>query len=134
MVWDNSENAGFSTARPWLPVKRPQAARHAAGQAADNDSVLSAYCATLAFRKAQMPLRRGETSFLDLPEPILAFHRGIGGEALTCVFNLSPKPARLTLSDDAALAGPSRGSLNGRVLDLPPNGFAWLDRAVRLSL
>ncbi|MDQ1901735.1 alpha glucosidase [Paracoccus sp. WLY502] len=132
MVWDDSPNAGFSVAKPWLPVKEHQAARHVAGQKGDNDSVLSAYRATLAFRKAQMPLRRGETSFLDLPEPILAFHRGIGGEALTCVFNLSPDAATLTLSDKAALVGPSRASLSGTVLDLPPNGFAWLDRAVDL--
>ena len=80
-----------------------------------------------------MPLRAGHTSFLDLPAPILAFHRGIGGEALTCVFNLSPTPASLTLSDDAALAGPSRATLTGRTLALPPNGFAWLDRAVDLA-
>ena len=53
-------------------------------------------------------------------------------EALTCVFNLSPDAATLTLSDKAALVGPSRASLSGTVLDLPPNGFAWLDRAVDL--
>ncbi|MTE00199.1 alpha-glucosidase [Paracoccus sp. YIM 132242] len=133
MVWDDSENAGFTTAKPWLPVKEPQAARHAAGQQGDNDSVLSAYRATIAFRKAQMPLRRGQTSFLDLPEPILAFYRGAEGQALTCVFNLSTAPETLTLAEDAALVGPSRATLSGRVLDLPPNGFAWLDRAVRLS-
>ncbi|MCP5995837.1 hypothetical protein NL385_27245, partial [Klebsiella pneumoniae] len=86
-------------AKPWLPVKAPQAARHVKGQQADNDSVLAAYRATLAFRKAQMPLRRGKTSFLDLPEPILAFRRDSGDRALTCVFNLAKTPARLTLSD-----------------------------------
>ena len=43
-----------------------------------------------------------------------------------------PDAATLTLSDSAALVGPSRASLSGMVLDLPPNGFAWLDRAVDL--
>ena len=33
MVWDGGDAAsGFSTGRPWLPVKAPQAARHVAGQ------------------------------------------------------------------------------------------------------
>lgn len=133
MVWDDSVNAGFSEAKPWLPVKEPQAARAVASQQDGNDSVLSAYRATLAFRKAQPPLRWGATSFLDLPEPILAFHRGHEGRALTCVFNLSKTPATLTLSDEADLIGPSRASLSGRTLDLPANGFAWLDGSVDLT-
>ena len=132
MVWDDSPHAGFSTAKPWLPVKEPQAARAVAGQQDGNDSVLSAYRATIAFRKSQMPLRVGDTAFLDLPEPILAFHRGTGDQALTCVFNLSPNPATLTLSDKADLTGPSQATLSGRVLSLPPNGFAWLDGPVGL--
>ena len=32
MVWDASPNAGFTTGRPWLPVKPEQAARNVAAQ------------------------------------------------------------------------------------------------------
>ena len=44
----------------------------------------------------------------------------------------TPNPATLTLSDKADLTGPSQATLSGRVLSLPPNGFAWLDGPVGL--
>ena len=133
MVWDHGPNAGFSAAKPWLPVKPPQAARAVASQQARNDSVLAAYRATIAFRKAQPALRRGDIAFLDLPEPILAFRRDLDGQALTCVFNLSKTPATLRLSEPASLTGPGRAALSGTALSLPANGFAWLTGPAGLS-
>lgn len=133
MVWDaDAPNAGFSAARPWLPVKPPQAGRAVSLQQSDNDSVLTAYRATLSFRKSQAPLRHGRTEFLDLPEPILAFRRTHDGESLTCVFNLSRTPRQLTVEGAAELSGPSRASLSVGRLDLPANGFAWLSGALDL--
>ncbi len=130
MVWDDGPNAGFSTARPWLPVKAPQAARAVSVQETGNDSVLAAYRATIAFRKAQPPLRHGATVFLDLPEPFLAFQRSHDGQTVTCIFNLSKNPATLVLDRKAPLVGPVRAKLTGSHLMLPANGFAWLDGAV----
>lgn len=127
MVWDaDAPHAGFSTARPWLPVKPPQAGRAVSVQQTDNHSVLAAYRATLSFRKSQAQLRHGQTEFLDLPEPILAFRRTHDGESLTCVFNLSKIPRQLTVTGDTVLSGPSQASLSAGRLDLPANGFAWL--------
>ena len=134
MVWDASEpHAGFSTVKPWLPIKPEQAARAVAGQTA-NDSVLAAYRDTLAFRKSQPALRYGATTFLDLPEPILGFTRAHDGQRLTALFNLSPDPVALTVKDETALTGPSAATLSGERLDLPANGFAWLAGAPRLSV
>ncbi|MBU3029479.1 alpha-glucosidase family protein [Paracoccus marinaquae] len=128
MVWEaGAPHAGFTTGTPWLPVKPPQAARAVSTQQADKGSVLAAYRATLAFRKAQPALRWGGTEFLDLPEPVLAFRRSHEGEVLTCLFNLGKTPVKLTLDGQAALAGPSQGSLAKATLTLPANGFAWLE-------
>ena len=133
MVWDKAEpNAGFTTGTPWLPVKEPQAARAVAGEQADNDSVLAAYRATLAFRKATPALRWGETDFLDLPEPILAFRRTEDGQPITCVFNLS-KNATTLQTDAKALTGPSSATLSGGRLSLPANGFAWIEGSPTLK-
>ncbi len=134
MVWDDSPQAGFSAGSPWLPVKPPQAARNVADQNAANDSTLATYRATIAFRKAHAALRWGDTLFLDVPEPVLAFQRSKDGQTLTCAFNLSKAPVTLTLSAPAALAGPARATLAGTTLSLPANGFAWLDQAVSLSI
>jgi alpha-glucosidase len=78
MVWDDSENAGFSSVRPWLPVRPPQRARNVASQRAVAGSVLEFYREMLAFRRATPDLITGKTRFLDLPEPILGFQRGDG--------------------------------------------------------
>ncbi len=134
MVWQaDAPAAGFSAGLPWLPVKPEQARRAVDAQMADNDSVLHVYRATLAFRREHPTLRWGDIAFLDLPEPVLAFRRGHDGQALTCVFNLSPAPATLKARGEAALIGPCRATLSGGRLALPANGFAWLQGPVTLA-
>ncbi|MEL6691098.1 MAG: alpha-amylase family glycosyl hydrolase, partial [Pseudomonadota bacterium] len=131
MVWEaDAQNAGFSEATPWLPVKAPQRARSVDVQEAANDSVLHTYRETLAFRRASEALRRGRTTFLDAPEPVLAFRRG---EDLTCIFNLSPEPTVVRLSGAAEMTGPSAGTLEDGTLTLPGNGFAYLTGAPSLA-
>ncbi|MDB6453986.1 alpha-glucosidase [Falsirhodobacter sp. 20TX0035] len=127
MVWDGTAQGGFSTGTPWLPVKPPQAARNAAGQEGQADSVLSAYRDIFAFRKGHKLLRRGRTRFFDLPEPILAFTRWLGGDHLLCVFNLGPAPVALTLTGAEGTLGPGHDAvLDVNELRLGPNGYAWL--------
>ncbi|MBT8408029.1 MAG: DUF3459 domain-containing protein, partial [Alphaproteobacteria bacterium] len=128
MVWDAAlPNAGFSVAeQTWLPIKPPQAARAAAGQEADPGSVLHHYRKVLAFRRHTAALREGRTAFLDLGEPVLAFRRGAGKDALLCVFNLSSEPCFLVATGDLGLTGPHRAALGAGRLELPPLGFAWL--------
>jgi alpha-glucosidase len=125
MVWDDSPNGGFTTGTPWLPVKPPQLARNVAAQAGLPGSVLETYRALLAFRSTSPALRGGHTRFLDLPEPILAFERS-GATPLTCVFNLSPVPQRLTCTGGAPTGPSQAGRLEGTMLTLGPNGFVFL--------
>jgi alpha-glucosidase len=122
MVWDATPNGGFSTAKPWLPVKAPQLARNVAAQSGNPASVLEFYRHMLAFRHSTTALITGTTRFHDLPEPILAFTRA---DSLTCIFNLSPTPISLTTTP-STLTGPTNATLTGATLALPANGFAWL--------
>ncbi|NBD29896.1 MAG: DUF3459 domain-containing protein [Alphaproteobacteria bacterium] len=127
MVWEaEAPNGGFGTGKPWLPVKPPHLARAVDRMEAANDSVLHAYRRTIAFRKDSPALRAGGTEFIDLPEPILAFHRAADGQVMTCVFNLSKDPQALIIADGARLTGPRNAQLAGDRLDLGPNGFAFL--------
>ncbi|ROU01035.1 alpha-amylase family glycosyl hydrolase [Histidinibacterium lentulum] len=135
MVWEaHAPSAGFSAGTPWLPVKAPQADRAVDRQAAQNDSVLAAYKAAIAYRKHSAALTRGTTDFLDLPEPFLAFRRADGHGALTCVFNLSPEHHSLALGGPARLDGPHHASLDAGTLSLPPNGYAYLAHEGVLTL
>ncbi|MEM8591420.1 MAG: alpha-glucosidase family protein [Pseudomonadota bacterium] len=135
MVWEKAaENAGFSSGKPWLPVKAPQQARAVDGQEDDPESALNFYRRTIGFRKETPALRMGKTTFLNLPEPILAFRRSTPDQSLTCVFNLSTDPQEITLSALAELAGPHYATLAAKSLTLPGNGFAYLSHDGALTL
>jgi len=128
MVWEaHAHHAAFTTGVPWLPVKAPQAARAVDLQEADAESVLNAYRATLTFRKSRDELRLGTTEFPVLPEPLLAIRRSYGGKVLTGVFNLSDQAVDLTVEGKAQAVGPKAATLAGSTLELPPNGFVFLE-------
>ena len=132
MTWDSTApNAGFSTATPWLPVKAPQIAQSLDLQEADPTSVLHAYRAAIALRKARPELRLGTTSFTDLPEPLLALTRTTADAALTAVFNLSDKPHTLKTTATSAIAG--NATLTATDLTLPAWGWAYLAGSPTLS-
>lgn len=135
MVWEkDAPNAGFSDATPWLPVKPPQAARAVDQQG--QGSIMEFYKQVIAYRKSSPALSGTKTEFIDLPEPILAFHRIADAQVLTCVFNLSPEPVALNVADACTPVGPVNAHLLDGVLTLPGNGFVYLEGAgpVALSL
>jgi len=128
MVWDTSPQAGFTTDQPWLPVKPPQAARHVAGQAGAQGSVLECYREMLGFRRESPALRFGKTRFLDTAEPVLAFERIIEGQTLLCLFNLSPQPQTVALPAPGTPVGPGlAASVTADKVRLGPNGVLFLD-------
>ena len=124
MVWDGSAQGGFTTGKPWLPVKAPQLARNVASQSGVAGSVLESYREMIAFRRETVALQAGRTRFFDLPEPVLGFLRGDG---LLCVFNLSPEPVILTVAGVSGLTGPAQSAnLDTARLTLGGNGYAFM--------
>jgi alpha-glucosidase len=134
MVWEaEAPNTGFSSGRPWLPVKAPQAARAVDLQEKDGGSVLKAYRQTLAFRQARPELRTGEFVFLDLPEPLLGIARRKGDRATLCLFNLGREPAAVELAGMPTPAGPRQeAQTEGPLVTLGAHGFCWFDGAKAL--
>lgn len=96
MPWiDQSENAGFSSGSPWLPVDPKQAERSANRQQGDRDSML-AFCRELiSFRSQSETLRLGSFRYIDAPDGVLAFVREHDGDAYICLFNLGTADAQL---------------------------------------
>jgi alpha-glucosidase len=125
MVWDASANAGFTTGKPWLPVKPQQLARNVAAQVGVAGSVLETYRAMLAFRHSAKALQTGTTHFHDVPDPVLMFDRTRDASTLTCAFNLSP--GTVSVANTGTLTGISQNAtLADGQLQLGPNGFAFL--------
>ena len=125
MVWEkDAANAGFSTGKPWLPVKAPQAAKAVDQQG--EGSILAYYTDMIAYRKASPALTHGKTAFISLPEPLLAFTRTSDEQTLTCVFNLSKETQTIPMSKASAIAVGNAATLKGGKLTLEGNGFAYL--------
>ncbi|MBN9027706.1 beta-galactosidase BglA [Kaistia sp. MMO-174] len=124
MVWEsNGANAGFSSAKPWLPVSPDHIARAVNRETTDRASVLAHYRKLIAFRHAHPALRDGSIAFVDSPDDVLAFVREGGGEKILCVFNLAAKGASFKLPSDL------------KVTPLEGHGFAaTLDAAGTVGL
>lgn len=131
MPWDvgNAPN-GFTTGKPWLPVKPPQSALNVASQNADENSTLAFYRTILAWRKTHPALQTGEIVFFKTAEPVLAFTRTEGNDALLCVFNLSAEPQELAVT--GLLTGTTlepvsqNAGLDDTTLTLGPSGYAFV--------
>jgi alpha-glucosidase len=104
MPWaHSSDNAGFSSAEPWLPVDSAHKLLAVDTQEDDPESVLSFFRDLIQLRKSSSALKRGDLEFLDTPEDLLAFTRDTGGEIAWCVFNLGKEPINWTPQFDAAV-------------------------------
>ena len=132
MPWDDAEaEAGFTSGKPWLPIKAPQRADHVAGQVDDPDSILSFYRDMIAFRRAEPALVRGPLRAFRADEPVLAFERtppAGGGAPVAAVFNLSPASVDVECRHFEAIehAPAQAAELGKSSLSLGPNGFAFL--------
>ena len=82
-------------------MKAAQAGNAVASQLGQPDSVLEFYRSMLRLRRDTEELRTGRTRFFDVEEPVLAFTRG---EAVLCIFNLSPETHRVRLTGAGAMA------------------------------
>jgi alpha-glucosidase len=88
MVWVTDNRAGgFTSAKPWLPVKAPHLPLAVATQDRDNTSILAHYRLALAFRRAHPVLRNGTMDTIDAVGGVTSFRRR-GDEDLFCAFNL----------------------------------------------
>ncbi|WP_462158528.1 alpha-glucosidase family protein [Pseudoalteromonas sp. GB56] len=126
MPWSKEENAGFSDAKPWLPVSDAHVQSNVTNQAQDAQSTLKAYQEFMQWRRTQPSLIEGDIHFIDTPEPVLAFERRHQGETVLCYFNLSENAAEIALNSTPStiLDATSHvtGSLEGNTLTLPSFG------------
>lgn len=73
MQWDGTEQAGFTTAKPWLPVDKSSQQVNVATQEQQPKSVLALYRTLLALRREHATLRSGQFTLLGFSNNILAY-------------------------------------------------------------
>jgi alpha-glucosidase len=99
MPWDRSENAGFTTAKPWLPLNADWPTRNVAWMTEESQSILMLYRQLLAVRRACLALSIGDFALLDGEGDVLAYERRHDAERLIVALNLGGRPHRLQLPD-----------------------------------
>jgi len=90
MQWNDSANAGFSQAKPWLPVPASYKTHNVASELADPASVLQFYRHLLALRHQDHALLYGDYLALNQNNPnVLSYLRRYKDEAVLVVLNMS---------------------------------------------
>ena len=90
MQWNESENAGFSKATPWLPVPPSYKTHNVADEDKDPDSILSFYKQVLKLRHTNQALLDGNYVPLDENDQnVLAYLRTYKDQAVLVALNMS---------------------------------------------
>ncbi|MGD0751752.1 MAG: alpha-glucosidase [Anaerolineales bacterium] len=97
MQWDNGKNAGFSAAKPWLPVHPDYLQRNVAAQAADPGSLFHFTKKLLGLRKAYPALQRGDYISLETPPGTLAYLRTTTEQSALVAINFKGRLANFVL-------------------------------------
>jgi glycosidase len=111
MPWDGSENAGFTTAKPWLPLNADWPTRNSARMAEDPHSILTLYRRLLAMRRTHPALSIGSFTLLDAEGDVLAYERRHGAERLIVALSLGTRTQHLQLPDWASDGRPLLSTL-----------------------
>ena len=122
MVWSsNLPNGGFTTGKPWLPVPDIHRAMAVNTQQGRDGSIFEFYRDFLEFRRADPALIKGDISFVDTPDDVVAYIRDDGETKILCAFNLGHGPAEFGTG------------LKLTRLDAPLDGQAGEDGVVKLK-
>jgi alpha-glucosidase len=105
MQWDDSEFAGFSTAKPWLPVPPNKSTINVKAEEADPNSLLNWYRALIRLKKTNPTFISGEQVMLDTENTkVLSWLRkGPEKSAVVVATNFTAEPQTVNL--DASAAG-----------------------------
>jgi alpha-glucosidase len=118
MPWDAKfPYAGFSSAKPWLPIPNEHIGRAVSVQNMGADSVLMRTRELIELRRSNPALRFGDFRPLSLASPLLGFDRDDGPTRARCLFNLSSKTLRCdAFLDGECLFACGDVDISGRVL------------------
>jgi len=90
--WNSSENAGFTTGKPWIKINQNYKAVNATTEAVDPNSILSYFKKIVALRKNSAALIYGTYKVYDINNPeVYCYTRSEGNEKVLVILNFSTK-------------------------------------------
>ncbi|MGB7130865.1 MAG: alpha-glucosidase, partial [Candidatus Sulfotelmatobacter sp.] len=112
MQWNSSENAGFTTGKPWLPVPPTYKTHNVAVESKNPDSILEFYKRVLQLRHSNSALLHGNYTPINEDDPsVLSYLRLYRNQGVVVVLNMS-------------------GTTQNVALELKPSGFTSAKKLV----
>ncbi len=97
MQWDASENAGFTTGDPWLPLGKHYTTRNVEAQRADPTSMLTLQHRLIQLRRSEQALSIGDYVPIRSQETLMAYIRQHEGTRFLIVLNFGKDAQELDL-------------------------------------
>ncbi|MFY9977265.1 MAG: alpha-glucosidase [Candidatus Sulfotelmatobacter sp.] len=130
MQWNSSENAGFTTGKPWLPVPPTYKTHNVAVESKNPDSILEFYKRVLQLRHSNSALLHGNYTPINEDDPsVLSYLRLYRNQGVVVVLNMSGttqnvalelKPSGFTSAKKLVATGAS--AVKADKVSLPPYG------------
>ena len=100
MQWNDQENAGFTSEKPWIMVNPNYKTINAAAEEADSESVLNYYKRIIRFRHEHKTLVYGDFDVIDRSNPdVFAYIRGNGNNRYLVLLTMSNNPVNFALPE-----------------------------------
>jgi alpha-glucosidase len=127
MQWNSAANAGFSSAKPWLPVPPSYKTHNVESETKDPDSVLNLYKKVLALRHTNPALLEGNYIALNEDDlKVMSYARSYKNKTVIVALNMSAAPQKTTfdLSDKRFGSGSSAIDPTLKILVSSPGASA----------
>ena len=100
MQWDDTENAGFTSGKPWIELPTCRKEANARTEVGEDGSIFSFYQRLVQLRKQEKVIAGGDIRFI-LPDQsgLIAYVRTLGQEKLTVLCNFTPETVSVPLPD-----------------------------------
>ncbi len=130
MQWDDSTNAGFSNAEPWLPLMKNFKEVNVKKQQEREDSILNYYRHLIKLRQSEDVLQIGDHLPVYTEGNLLAYIRSIDGRKILIVLNLGTNEETFEPDMDGKVlqgevimttSGPEKGRNVDKKITLKPN-------------
>jgi alpha-glucosidase len=130
MQWDQSANAGFSKATPWLPVPATAKTHNVADESKDPNSILAFYQRVLKIRHSNLALANGDyVPINENDQNVLSYLRVYRGQAVLVALNMSGARQKISFSTSAhgftsakSLLATENSAAKGDMVTLDPYG------------
>ncbi len=103
MQWNDGENAGFTTGKPWIAINPDYVDYNAEKEARDPDSVLSFYKQLIRYRKGNEVVINGDfKQYYPKSKDIFCYEREYKGKRLFIITNFKNKEVEFRLPEEVS--------------------------------